>query len=312
MNNTEQILRDSWANIDYFTGGSLQLCIEHPLSWYASYVSMHQRALNILSKYAMAEIEPSKSINTVCNKRKDDKFFISFQLLENTQEDVFVSMCSNLIEYSSVALSEEDAIKRVEKRYKQWRRLMERKNSDILSDEARKGLIGELLYVKAKLEGGCEPRQTLDGWVGPQGAPQDFCYDEMWREIKTTGVASDKVCIHSFEQLGTGNDVGELIVYRIDACAPEHADAFTIRMLIKDVMALLPDDECKDILISKLADVGYIDLEQYDRYFYVYSSFVTYTVNDSFPRITRETTRTEIVKCEYTLSIPTLERWKKG
>lgn len=313
MDSIEKVLTDSWKSIKYYQTGSLQLRIKHPLEWHVAYETPINKALVIIAHHPVKNLEPSRSISTFCNKRADGSYYISFQLTEKMQEDVFISMCSNLIEFSSEANSEVKALNLVEIRYRQWRRLMEYKNLAILSDERRRGLIGELLYLIRMIKDGKSTSAVLAGWVGPDGADQDFVYDKRWREIKTTGLSSDSISIHSIEQLGDENDQGELVIFRVDSCAPEAEDAFTLRKIVKKVIEMLKGNlEDIEIFTDKLSAAGYIDMEIYDQFSYKYFKDNTYNVDSDFPRLTRSKVRTEIKKCEYILSISSLDHWKRS
>lgn len=313
MENISSILLDAWKNIKNYTIGSLQLAITHPLEWHVAYETPTNKALIIIAHMPISVLNSSKSIYTVCHKRDDGTYYISFQLTANSQEDVFVSMCSNLIEYSSDASTEKEALNKVAFRYRQWRRLMERNNEAVLSDEKRRGLIGELLYLKTVLDGEKTLSEALAGWVGPDGADQDFVYDGLWKEIKTTGLSSDQISINSLEQLGNKNDIGELYIYRVDPCAPEAKDAFTLRGLVNALIKKFNGDfELIEVFFNKLGAVGYVDMEIYDKYPYLFFRRDTYDVNESFPRITREEIRQEIIRTEYILSISSINSWKRG
>ena len=313
MESVEKILNDSWKSIKNYQTGWLRIGIKHPLEWHVAYETPTNKALVIIAHHAAKNLDPSKSITTLCNKRADGTYYISFQLTEKTQEDVFISMCSNLIEFSSGANTETEALNMVEMRYRQWRRLMEYKNLAMLSDEKRRGLIGELLYLKRIIETGKPIGDALAGWVGPDGADQDFVFDKRWREIKTTGLSSDKISIHSIEQLGDKNDQGDLIIFRVDPSAPEAEGAFTLRELVRDIDKMLGGNlayiEC---FTDKLSSVGYIDMDVYDKYPYQYFKDETYNVDSDFPRLTRSEMRPEITKCEYVLSISSIDNWKRS
>ncbi len=313
MDNIEKILTETWKSIRSFKTGSLQLGINHPLEWHVAYETPTNKALVIIAHHPIKHIDSSKSINTQCNPRNDGTYYISFQLTERTQEDVFISMCSNLIEFSMEAASEIEALKMVEMRYKQWRRLMENRNLAILSDEKRRGLIGELLYLKRIITAGKPIPDALAGWVGPDGADQDYIYDERWREIKTTGLSSDRISIHSIEQLGEEGDNGDLVVFRVDPSAPEAEGAFTLRKLVHDIIRMFGGSLADvEVFTSKLNTVGYIDMEIYDKFPYKYFNDVTYDVDSTFPRLIRSRIRPEITKCEYTISISSIDSWKRG
>ena len=313
MDSTEKKLRRLWDGINSCQTGSLRLGIHHTLEWHVAYVAPASKALVILSHCPADDLGSSKSITTACNRRSDGTYYISFQLTEKRQEDVFISMCSNLIDYSADALTEKEAIKRVEFRYREWRRLMEYKNPAVLSDEKRRGLIGELLYLKQVICQGKPVYEALAGWVGPDGADQDFVYDGRWAEIKTSELSSDRIDIHSIEQLGDVGEHGDLVIYRVDPCAPETDGAFTLRKLVGSVLAECGGDiRCVELLIGKLNAVGYVDMELYDKYPYKYFRNDVYDVNDTFPKIVRTDLRPEITTCQYSLSIASIDGWKRG
>lgn len=313
MKDIEKILNEAWNSINYYQGGSLQIGVDSILEWYVAYHSHSAKELAIVSRSPIYGIESSKSIIASCNKRNDGRFYISFQLVENAEKDVFMTMCANLIEYSADAKNEKEAIKKVASRYKQWRRLMEKRHSGILSDEKRRGLLGELFYLMKILQSGKGKKEALAGWVGPDGADQDFVYNGKWREIKSTDAASDKLTIHSLEQLGTKKDTGELIVYRIDRCAPETTGAMTLRKMVHIIGDILGDDPALvERYYEKLSTVGYIDMDIYEQYPYKYSRHEMYDVNETFPRITRMEIRAEVANCQYIISIPAINGWKRG
>ena len=225
-------LKNKWNSINYHTGGSLQLSVKHPLDWYVRYATPEQKSIVIVSDYPLDNLSSSKSIEASCNQRKDGKYAISFTLLDRNQEDVFITMSSDIIEYSRVD-KPDMALVKVLSRYVAWLKLLDHKNSALLGINALKGLIGELLFLKEQIELGMQVKEAVLGWVGPDDADQDFVYNDGWHEIKSIGVSSAMVSISSVEQLDCEKD-GELVVYRIDKCAPAQAGAFTLYGLIHE------------------------------------------------------------------------------
>lgn len=313
MSNTEKKLREIWKRIDPYQPGSLLVDTDGPLDWYAGYRTSKNIEIAIVSDFKLEKLESSKSVAATCNLRKDGKFYISFLLTENEEKNVFITMCSDIIDASSESNDEKEALSKVASRYNQWRRLMAKKYGSVLSDSERKGLIGELLYLNEILDSPRKQSDILAGWVGPDGGDQDFVYDGSWTEVKTTEQSSDKVEIHSFEQLGNHLNHGTLRIYRVDACAPEFPGAFTLRSLVqKTKQRFLGNLDLAELFDLKLSSIGYIDIEVYDNYSYKVFSHDDYDVNDTFPRITRDEIAPEIVNCIYIISIPAINRWKKG
>ncbi|MGL5958121.1 MAG: PD-(D/E)XK motif protein, partial [Phocaeicola sp.] len=182
-------LKSKWNSINYHTGGSLQLSVKHPLDWYVRYATPEQKSVVIISDCPLDNLASSKSIEAACNQRKDGKYAISFALLDRHQEDVFITMSCDIIEFSCVD-KPNMALAKVLRRYAAWLKLFDHKHSVLLGINAQKGLIGELLFLKEQIELDAQPTNAVLGWVGPDGADQDFVYNDGWHEIKSTGVSS--------------------------------------------------------------------------------------------------------------------------
>ena len=311
MNAYETELRQKWNSIDYHNGGSLQLAIPHALAWHVRYVTESQKSLVIVSDVPVDSIASSQSIEAACNQRKDEKYAISFTLVNRGQEDVFISMASDIIEYSKNETTHRSALDKVLRRYAQWLKLLDHKRNTLLSLNAQKGLIAELSFLKETIERGTSPEDALAGWVGPDGADQDFVFPCCWYEIKATGASSTTVTISSVEQLDRA-DSGELVVYRIDKCAPAQSGSVTLYRIVHDTIAILSQTPINiDGFVMKLASIGYIDMKEYDNAFFSISSKRHYTVDDAFPKLCRADLPIEIVSAEYQINLPSIAAWIK-
>ena len=311
MNAYEAELRQKWDSIDYHQGGSLQLAIPHALEWHVRYVTEDQKSIVIVSEIPVDNITSSQSIEAACNQRRDGKYAISFTLVNRAQEDVFISMSSNIIEYSKDETTHKGALAKVLRRYAQWLKLLDHKRSTLLSANAQKGLIAELSFLKETIDRGMAAADALLGWVGPDGADQDFVYQDGWHEIKATGASSVTVTISSIEQLD-GSIPGELVVYRIDKCAPAQAGAVSLYQLVHEVISkLIHNPGLVEDFVLKLASVGYIDMTEYDNSHFVISAKQLYEVNDTFPKLARDDIPTQITNAEYQLDLPSIASWAR-
>lgn len=311
MNAYETELRQKWNSIDYHNGGSLQLAIPHALEWHVRYVTENQKSLVIVSDFPVDNITSSQSIEAACNQRRDGKYAISFTLVNRAQEDVFISMSSNIIEYSKDETTHKGAMAKVLRRYAQWLKLLDHKRSNLLGTNAQKGLIAELSFLKYSIDRGMNVADALLGWVGPDGADQDFVYPDGWHEIKATGASSVTVTISSIEQLD-GPLPGELVVYRIDKCAPAQVGAVTLYQIVHEMIArFIHNPGLVEDFVLKLASAGYIDLQEYDSVHFVISAKHQYEVNDTFPKLTRNDIPTEIANAEYQIDLPSIASWAR-
>ena len=264
MRITPEVLQKQWESISYKEGGFLQIDTDHPLEWHIGYQSVSQKTLLLISDAEIGTVESSKSMAVKRGRREtDNRWTLTFELLRNEQQDVFVILCCDVIEYSRSAGNAKDALALVISRYKQWSRLLESQKSGLMDEQKRKGLIGELLFLRGLIAAISSPLAEVEGWVGADGADQDFVYADCWYEVKTTGASATSVTISSFEQLDC-SDEGELVIMRIDKTAPEKSGAFSLNELVQDICGKLEiNSDVLDLFQAKLSAYGYIDLQEY-------------------------------------------------
>jgi hypothetical protein len=219
-------------------------------------------------------------------------------------------LCCDIIEHSKTAESAKDALLLVMSRFKQWSRLLESQKSGLLDEHKRKGLIGELLFLSSRIDEGTSSLVAVQGWVGANGADQDFVYADGWHEVKSAGVSAVKITISSLEQLDNPDD-GELVIKRIDKAAPEKTGAFSLNDVVRQISEKLAAD-ARDLFHSKLSAYGYIDLQEYSEQKYYCSSTQCYRIEETFPKLTKKNVPAQVVSLHYELDLPSLASWKKG
>ena len=309
MKITPEILKMQWDGIEFKEGGFLQVDTEHPLEWYIGYQSISQKTLLLVSDTEIDSIESSKSMAVSRRRREvDNRWILSFELLRNEQHDVFAILCCDIIEYSRTATDEEALVLAIS-RYKQWSKLLESQRGGLMSESVQKGLLGELLFLEEHIDSEEFALTAIQGWVGADGADQDFMYSDGWFEVKCIGSSAVNVPISSLEQLDC-TDVGELIIKRIDKVAPERANAISLNDVVQRIRNRI-EGEALDLFCAKLYDYGYIDLQEYSEQKYYCSATERYSVDDSFPRLTRKIVAPQITSLHYELNLPSLADWLK-
>ena len=312
MKITPEILEKQWDSINYTDGGFLQIDTQHPLEWHIGYQSIKQRTLLLVSDVEIAAFESSKSILVKRRRRETDKrWTLSLELLRNEQQGVFAILCCDVIEHSRKAENENDALKFVISRYKQWSKLLESQRSGLMDESSRKGLLGELLFLEKRISFSDTPLSAVQGWVGADGADQDFMYSDGWFEVKSIGASATNVTISSLEQLDC-SDVGELVIQRIDKVAPNRVGAFSLNEIVHRISeVLIGDVDALDLFRAKLSGYGYIDLQEYSEQKYHFSGTQRYRVDESFPRLTLKAVPSQVVSAHYELDLPSLTDWRK-
>jgi len=313
MKITPEFLERQWSSIKYTSGGFLQIDTQHQLEWHIGYQSISQRTLLLVSDTEICAIESSKSMIVSRRRREsDNRWTLSFELLRNEQQGVFAILCCDIIEYSRLAINETEALKLVINRYKQWSKLLETQRSGLMDEHSRKGLLGELLFLQERINKGEPLFMAVQGWVGANGADQDFVYEDGWHEVKSVGSSAISVTISSLEQLDCA-DEGELVIMRIDKAAPDKTGALSLNDAVRQISGnLTGTSDALDLFRSKLSTYGYIDLQEYSEQKYYCSGLQRYSVNDGFPRLTRQNVPTQVESVHYELSLPSLADWLKG
>lgn len=310
MKITVEQLHRKWKAIDYYDGGYIQVEVNHPLEWYVGYEKIDQKALLLLSEKEPELLPTSKSIIVSKGYRNDGRWALSLTLKRAEQESVYETLCADIITYSQNAEDEAFALQLVARRYKQWNKLLEYQRKSLMDESIRKGLLGELFYLSNVIDSGYPLLPAIQGWVGPEGADQDFVYTDGWHEIKSIGVSGTSITISSLEQLNS-HEPGELVVVRLDKCAPERNGAVSLGEQVDSILSQASENpDALSLLESKLARYGYIDLPEYREQKYIFSGKTRFRVDGDFPRLTADTIPSQIISAQYTISLAGIESWK--
>lgn len=307
---TQDDLIQKWQAVNLHGSGYQLVDPQHILEWYVGCVEERKKTMLLISHTHVQELPSSGSIDVVQRQRTDGKWTLSFDLLKPQQEEVFLRLCYDLIEYSRGTSDEISAMRRVSKRYHQWNLLMERQRTALMSENAQKGLIGELSILTNQINQGRNCSESLRGWVGPSGADRDFEYADTWIETKTTGISSQTVTISSVEQLDAPCP-GILAIIRIDSCSSETPRAVTLYRAVQQTMELFsesPGDQ--QLFEARLGQAGYIDSLDYDILFFTPATQEFYNVREDFPRILRHDIPIQVQNAHYTIDIAAIQEWK--
>lgn len=309
MVSSEQ-LRERWQRFSAQVGGYSRIDAIHPLELYIGYDSLtHQQTLLLISDVDPGQVPSSKSIHVGGGKRLDGRWAVTFSLIRDEQEEVFLQLCCDLIE-SSRSAGRSGATFLLE-RYRRWHKLMQHEGSQLLSQAARKGLVGELIFLQRIINSGISAFDAVSGWVGQEGADRDFVFPWGWHEIKTVGSSAMTVTISSLQQLDAPSP-GELVVLHVDLGAPGETGGFSLNEKVNELEALLRTTPAAlDLFSDKLFfDRMYLPLSEYDHQRYRMKGLSRYSVDDNFPRLTVKTVPTQIPAANYELSLAAIEPWK--
>ena len=236
---------------------------------------------------------------------------LALRLLDPGQQDIFLTLCLDIIASSAHAESEAEAVSMALTRTWRWRHLLRGGRNLLLSPEEQKGLIGELLFLERLLLPQLGAAAAVGAWRGPLDSPKDFEVGRVAIEAKAhRGGATPFVAITSEDQLDeTGVDA--LFLYVVDLNEVPHpaADGLTVSELADHVRQRIfaLDPGAAGNLESLLSAAGLRTEDDYTQYRWLEGPSHLYRVTDGFPRIARTGLRSGVSHVRYSVSLPECE-----
>lgn len=307
---TSDTLKVRWSSVTEVAGGYSRIDPVHPLELYIGYEGLGQRSLLLISRTEPHQVPSSKSVVVQVGQRADGKWSTSFRLVRREQEEVFLQLCCDLIESSRQPCGDQ-GVESLLDRYRRWHKLMERQADGLLSESARKGLIGELLFLQHLLARGKNPADAVGGWMGPERGDRDFVFQDGWYEIKTVGASATNVTISSLEQLDAPAP-GALVICFVDKTSSGDPAGFTLNCKVNELRAMMQDTPTVlETFDTKLAvDFGYMPMREYDSPSYRTNGMQRYTVDSRFPRLTKANVPVQVAGATYEISLSALSEWR--
>jgi len=208
------------------------------------------------------------------------------RLKDSAQLELFETLCRDVIAAGELAETGAEALERAIGRTFRWHYLLRGGKLEVLSEEAQKGLIGEIEVLKL-LIANFGPKPALTAWTGPSGAPKDFELKADCIEVKTRrGAAQPFVKITNEHQLA---DVPDrrlwLAILAVDKVQQPHGETLTEH--VTEVSDLLERTEPSSIMDwdLHLADAGYDVVHDYSACRWIVSSPEFHAISEGFPRI---------------------------
>jgi hypothetical protein len=170
------------------------------------------------------------------------------------------------------------------------------------------GFWGELYFLFFELMPNIDdPKKAIDYWIGPTGkkqntAKQDFTFDDLAFEIKTTMAGSSKdIKISSKDQLDKITDklyLAHLFINRTDSL-----NGYSLQDLFNLIQDKLPSNQNSDLAFSRKAEpfMSRANHEQLNDKLH-FTGLNIYDVNEDFPKLTHEEVGESILDVKYTIS----------
>jgi len=249
----------------------------------ATHVSMSLH-LDTVTLNTMRDIK----IETIADEKHPGKQFVLILLLDNQHKDIFSTLCEDLMNQVAEITDETLLIKELLSRLGKWQSLFEKLGLQGLSEEAQRGLYGELFFLRKFLNQSTDHVLCISSWKGPEKAVQDFQFSDWAIEVKTThGKNHQKIHIASERQLDT-DIVSNIYLYHISLDIRDNSGE-TLNEAIDVVLDLLRENySALNAFRVKLLNAGYFDIHRdfYSNTGYSIRQQRIFLVTETFPRIT--------------------------
>ncbi len=236
---------------------------------------------------------------------------LALKLLDLGQQDIFYTLCLDIIAASEQAKSEADAVSVALMRTWRWCHLLRSGGSALLSAEEQKGLMGELLVLERLLLPQVGASAAVTAWRGPLDSPKDFEIGRVAIEAKARrGGGAPFVTIASEDQLDeSGVDALFLYVVELSEASENAIDGLTVHdvadRIRKHLFSL--DPGASGVFETLLLAAGLRPEDDYSNYRWLERASSLYLVTGEFPRIVRREIRSGVSHVRYSVSLAECE-----
>lgn len=220
--------------------------------------------------------------------------------------EIFASIAEDLYRKLHSLTRRKEVIAGFLTRVRLWQVFFEKQGDDGLSEEAQRGLYGELRFLKdhvfpsvASLE------KAVLAWTGPRSRQHDFQFGSSAVEVKTSSSKQhQKLQIASELQLDEAT-VGALYLYYLSVALIE-GGAETLPALVGEIRASLSlQSGALSEFDNLLIEAGYVDSHKakYDPIGYSVRESAVFLVENDFPRIRESDIRLGVGDVRYSISV---------
>jgi hypothetical protein len=240
--------------------------------------------------------------------------FILWSLQDAAHRDIFYRLCCDIVEGTSGASTESEAIALAIARTWRWHHLLRGGGDERLGPEEQKGLIGELLCLEERLIPVIGAHDAVTSWMGPLGAPKDFEVALVCVEAKARRAGGTPyVAISSEAQLDlAGLDALFLHVTDLDAAPATSEGAFMVTTAAQRVRELIQklDPGVIELYESRLQAVGFRWADDYTDSWWVMGNVRLYRVTEDFPRIAASALMPGVSRVQYAVALVDCEPFR--
>lgn len=275
----------------------------HPLNIFIGIDSRKRYTMIFRTKFEIPIYK--KTLGIDINSLEDKgQWILGLYLSDLSLKQIFLKVCEDIIEYTSIAPNEKEGSRLFINRLNQWMRLLKITGNKKANEVEIRGLLGELVFMAKYMIPQYGTSRSIYSWTGVEKTKKDFSIDDTWYEIKAISIGKNIVTISSIEQLDSDN-YGKLVIIELEKMSKEYK-GIGLKEIIDEIMHMLNQIE-QDVFISKLSEFGYDFFDDYSNYMYNIDKMKIYIVDGFFPKILKQSIPKEVVSCIYELEISQLK-----
>lgn len=236
---------------------------------------------------------------------------IYIYLLDNDLKDVFSLFIQNVLEGIQRNIAKKEVIETILIVISKWKKLFEKISLKALTSQQQKGLVGELLFLKALLDHPKMNGHAVSYWTSTEIELQskDFILENFGVEVKFTTAKQPKIRISNERQL----DIGSLKnLFLVLYTAEEVKNGgISLNSIIQEIRQKLFIKEHLELFNAKLQLNGYFDKDTdvYTKKYFLKEIFA-FEITPNFPKITKNDLSPGVYDVSYSIEISAIESYK--
>lgn len=243
--------------------------------------------------------------------KNTNKQFLIVLLLNSQHKDIFSTLCEELINKVADISEENILVKELISRLEKWHLLFEKLGRQGLSEEAQRGLFGELYFLRKFLNRSVDKEFCINSWRGVEKAVQDFQFADWAVEVKTThGKNQQKLYISNERQL----DISIIPHIYLIHLSLEIREGFgeSLNQIVLNLNNILSESPAAfSVFNLKLLEAGYFEhhSDYYEKTGYSIRQENIYKVTNDFPKIIESMIPPGVGDVRYSLVVSANENW---
>lgn len=235
---------------------------------------------------------------------------MTLELRQSVDRALFLVLCEDLAKIADGPSTEAQTFTSIINRLVRWQRLLAHEQRRLLTTEEIRGLLGELIVISELLtRNPSEDGIIIGAWIGPSGAPQDFCFPNAFIEVKTTA-PDQRGIVHiasEYQLLRTDRDI-HLATVRVRDASDDPAGLSINDLVVAVSERLTPP--VRRLFEEKLGQARYMDIDAYDLPRFLTGSVATYRLPPSAPVLHKLNIPPAVSDIQYTLDTAQLSEFR--